>query len=96
MRRGTMLARLKTFHGREPVEGNDPRVARLRQTVKETPGYIAGYELFDDDTGLVYTLIIGHDGATHAEVGRRLAARADSDKLGVDPDEVQTLRAYAF
>jgi hypothetical protein len=91
-----MLARLMTFHEREPVQENDPRVSLLRQTVKEAPGYIAGYELVDDDTGRVYTLIIGHDGNTHAEIGRRLAARAGSDKLGVDPDEVQTLRAYAF
>ena len=91
-----MLARLMTFNDREPVDGDDPRVALLRQTVKETPGFVAGFELLDDDNGRVYTLIIGEDGSTHAEIGRRLAARDESQKLGVDPDEVQMLRAFAF
>jgi hypothetical protein len=91
-----MVARLMTFHDRAPVDADDPRVALLRRTVKETPGFIAGYELIDEANGRVYTLIIGEDGATHAEIGRRLAARAESEKLGVDPDEVQMLRAFPF
>jgi hypothetical protein len=52
--------------------------------------------MFDDGTGRVYALVIGEDGATHDEIGRRLAARPDSQKLGVDPDEVQMLRAESF
>jgi hypothetical protein len=90
-----MVARLMTFNDRAPVDGDDPRVVLLRKTVKDTPGFVTGYELLNDD-GRIYTLIIGEDGATHAEIGRRLAARDDKDKLGVDPDEVQMLRAFAF
>jgi hypothetical protein len=91
-----MLARLMTFNEREPIGEDDPRVMLLRTTVKETPGYVAGYELFDDETGHVYTLIIGEDDATHAEIRRRLAARPEDQRLGVDPDAVQTLRASSF
>ena len=91
-----MVARLMTFNDRAPVDRDDPRVALLRRTVKETPGFIAGYELINADNGRVYTLIIGENGATHAEIGRRLATRADSEKLSVDPDEVQTLQTFAF
>ena len=91
-----MVARLMTFNDRQPVDGDDPRVMLLRRTVKETPGFIAGYELLDAEGGNVYTLIIGEDGATHAEIGRRLAARAEDEKLGVDPDQVQMLQAFTF
>jgi hypothetical protein len=91
-----MVARLMTFNDREPVGADNPRVALLRRTVKETPGFIAGYELVDEDNGRVFTLIIGENDLTHAEIGRRLAARADGEKLGVDPDEVQMLRAFSF
>lgn len=90
-----MLARLATFSS-APAKIDDASVALLRETVKATPGFIAGFHLEDVDTGVAYSLTVYEDAAAARAAGEALATRPVDKRVGADPDEVQFLTAHAF
>jgi hypothetical protein len=90
-----MLARLATFNS-TPADIDDVNVALLRETVRSTPGFVAGFHLQDRDTGAAYSLIVFEDAAAAAAVRDALAARPADQRVGVDPDQVQFLSARSF
>jgi hypothetical protein len=90
-----MLARLATFNS-APADIDDANVELLRETVKKTPGFIAGFHLHDEDTGTAYSLIVLEDTDAIGAVRDALAARPPDRRVGADPDNVQFLTARAF
>ena len=90
-----MLARLATFSPK-PADVDDANVALLRETVKSTPGFIAGFHLEDTDTGTAYSLTVFKDATAAAAARDALAARPTDKRVGVDPDTVQFLTAREF
>jgi hypothetical protein len=90
-----MLARLATFSSK-PADVDDANVALLRETIKSTPGFIAGFHFEDTDTGTAYSLTVFEDSAAVAAARDALAARPTDKRIGVDPETVQFLAAREF
>jgi len=79
-----MVARLATFNA-APADIDDANVELLRQTIKSTPGFVAGFHLGDESTGAAYSLIVFEDATAAAAAREALAAPAPEDRVGVDP-----------
>ena len=90
-----MLARLATFNS-APADIDEANVALLRDTVKKTPGFIAGFHLHNEETGTAYSLVVFEDAGAIGAVRDALAARPADQRVGADPDNVQFLTARAF
>jgi hypothetical protein len=90
-----MLARLATFNA-PPADVDDANVALLRETLKSTPGFVAGFHLEDEATGAAYSLVVFEDAAAVSAARDALAARPPEKHVGVDADRVQFLTAREF
>lgn len=90
-----MLARLATFNS-APADIDDPNVELLRDTVKTTPGFIAGFHLLNEETGRAYSLVVVENADAFSAVRDALAARPVEEHVGVNPDKVQFLTASPF
>lgn len=90
-----MIARVATF---KPLPDNldDGAVDLLRQTIRQTPGYVAGFHLRDPNTNKALSITIYEDHEAVARVRDALAARPDDRKVGIDPDEVEFFEAIPF
>lgn len=90
-----MIARVATFTPL-PDALDDDAVELLRTTIKETPGYVAGFHLRDPRTnkGMSITIYENSDGLRQA--GAALAARPTGDKVGIDPETVEFFQAIPF
>ncbi|HEY7074487.1 MAG TPA: hypothetical protein VH418_03925 [Solirubrobacteraceae bacterium] len=89
-----MLARVATF---DPLpEGLDPEaVALLRKTIRETPGFVAGYHVgAAGRKSLSITFFEDADAARAA--GAALAARPADGRVGIEPDQVEFFDAEPF
>ena len=89
-----MMARVATF---DPLpEGvDDEAVQLLRRTIRETPGFVAGFHLGAPGHKSL-SIAIFED----AEAGRAAAAalgrRPADRKVGIDPDHVEFFEAQPF
>lgn len=90
-----MIARVATFDSL-PTEIDQHAVELLRETVRSAPGYVAGFHLHDPDTGKAMSVVVFDDEQGLREAGRRLAARSDAERVGIDPDGVAIFRAEQF
>jgi hypothetical protein len=83
-----MIARLATFSHFDPNALDPEAVDRLRNTIKATPGYVAGFHLWNPETGkaVSFTVYESRDGLQAA--GEALGRHSDDRRVGVDPDEV--------
>jgi hypothetical protein len=90
-----MLARLATFDS-QPADEDDANVQNLRDTVKSVPGFVAGFHMLDERSGKAYSLIVLEDEATAGRVREAMEQRPADRMVGVDPDHVQFLTAWAF
>lgn len=90
-----MLARLATFNS-APTDINDPSVRLLEQTVKATPGFVAGFHLHDPKTGKALSLVVLEDANSVQAMREALARRPPETRVGVDPDQVEFFEAKAF
>jgi hypothetical protein len=90
-----MIARVATF---DPLpEGVDNgAVELLRKTIRETPGYVAGFHLRDPETNKALSVSIYEDADALGRVRDALAARPDEKKVGIGPDRVEFFEAFAF
>lgn len=90
-----MLARVATFDGL-PDDLNDGAVDLLRATVREVPGYVAGFHLRDPDTGKALSVVVFEDREALQRCGQALASRPDDQKVGITPGHVEFYDAFAF
>jgi hypothetical protein len=75
---------------------DDDAVELLRATIKETPGYVAGFHLRDPKTNKGLSITIYEDRDALRRAGTALAARPTDDKVGIDPDTVEFFEAIPF
>ena len=90
-----MIARVATFMPLPEKLAQDA-LELLRKTVRETPGYVAGFHLRDPDTNKAMSITIYEDGDALRQVGAALAARPNGGKVGIDPDAVEFFQAIPF
>lgn len=90
-----MLARLATFNS-APAELDDANVELLRQTIKATPGFVAGFHLADEERLVRDTRSSSSRTPTRPARRDALATRPADRRVGADPDKVQFLTARAF
>ena len=91
-----LVATLATFKDGPPADTNEPRVALLRQTLRESPGFVAGYHLAAADGSEAYSLVVFENEEQLGRAMRALEGRPEEHKVGVDPDRVTHLKAYRF
>jgi hypothetical protein len=89
-----MIARVATFD-QLPTDLDGEAVALLRKTVRETPGYVAGFHLGAAGDKAISVLVL-EDEEAGRRVAERMAARPDGDKVGIDPDRVEYFEAQPF
>ena len=90
-----MIARVATFNTL-PDDLADEAVDLLRQTIRDTPGYVAGFHLRDPRTSKALSVSVYEDMDAVARVRDALAARPTDRKVGIDPDEVEFFEAFPF
>jgi hypothetical protein len=89
-----MLARVATF---DPLpEGlDDEAVQLLRKTIRETPGYVAGYHLGAPGHKSL-SITIFEDAEAGRAAAAALARRPAGRKVGIDPDHVEFFEVQPF
>lgn len=90
-----MIARVATFNSL-PDDLDDGAVDLLRQTVRETPGYVAGFHLRDPNTNKALSVTIFEDMNAIGRAGEALGRRAGDQRVGTEPDLVEYLEAHPF
>jgi hypothetical protein len=90
-----MLARVATFH-QLPDDLDDPAVVLLRETIRSTPGYVAGFHLRDPRTHKALSVTVYEDRAAVERVRAALGRRHGDQKVGMEPDEVEFFEAFPF
>jgi hypothetical protein len=83
-----MIARVATFHRLDPDTLDPQAVDRLREIIKRTPGYVAGFHLRNPETGKAVSFTVYESGESLQAVGEAAGQRPDSEKVGIEPDEV--------
>ncbi len=91
-----MIARVATFDQLVPDDLSSEAVQLLRDTVRKTPGYVAGFHLYDPKTNRAMSITVFEDADAWQAAGRALAERPDDQKVGIDPDHVEFLQAEPF
>ena len=91
-----LVATLATFNDGPPADINDPRVALLRQTVRKSPGFVAGFHLAAADGPEAYSLVVFESAEQLGVAMRALETRPAEHKVGISPDRVTHLTALQF
>ncbi len=89
-----MLARVATFNSM-PDELDPNAVDRLRRTIREVPGFVAGYHL-GTPGGKALSIVLVEDADAGRAIAAALARRSPADRVGIDPDEVDFYDAQPF
>jgi hypothetical protein len=89
-----MLARVATF---DPLpEQVDPdAVELLRKTIRETPGFVAGYHLGAPGRKAL-SITIFEDADAGRAAAAALAQRPSEQRVGIDPDHVEYFEVESF
>jgi hypothetical protein len=90
-----VIARVATFDTL-PDGLSDDAVGLLRETVKATPGYVAGFHLRDPKTNKALSVAVFEDRDALGRVREALARRPEDRKVGIEPDQVEFFEAIAF
>lgn len=90
-----MIARVATFTPL-PRDLDDKAVARLRQTVREVPGFVAGFHLLNQPAGKAISITIYEDKEAIEGAARALASRPVDTRVGIEPDTVEFFEATQF
>ena len=91
-----MIARVATFDQLVPEDQRSEAVQLLRDTIRNTPGYVAGFHLHDPKSNKAMSITVYEDPTAAQAAGKALAERPDDQKVGVDPDQVEFLQAEPF
>jgi heme-degrading monooxygenase HmoA len=90
-----MLARVATFNTL-PDDLDDGAVDVLRQTIRNVPGYVAGFHLRDPETNKALSVTVYEDRDAVERVREAMSKRPDGRKVGIDPDHVEFFEAFRF
>ena len=91
-----MIARVATFDQLVPGDRESEVVQLLRDTIRNTPGYVAGFHLHDPKSNKAMSIVVYADATAAQAAGRALAERTDDQKVGIDPDNVEFFQADPF
>jgi hypothetical protein len=89
-----MLARVATFDPL-PEHVDADAVALLRKTVRETPGFVAGYHLGAPGRKSL-SIAIFEDEAAGRAAAAALERRPSDQRVGIGPDEVEYFEVEPF
>jgi hypothetical protein len=90
-----MLARVATFDAL-PGDLDDDAVERLRATVRDVPGYVAGFHMLDPKTRKALSVAVFEDREALERCREALASRPNEGKVGIAPDRVDFYETFAF
>ena len=90
-----MFARVATFNSL-PRDLSPAAVTRLREIVKSTPGYVAGYHLHDPRTDKALSIVLIEDPGVGRVIAERLDERSDSERVGIEADSVEFFQVDPF
>jgi hypothetical protein len=89
-----MLARVATFNSMP--EGVDPSaVDLLRTTIRETPGFVAGFHLGAPGQKAL-SIVVFEDHAAADAARTALSERSGDSHVGIEPDAVEFFEARPF
>jgi hypothetical protein len=90
-----MIARVATF---DPLRNDldDDAVELLRKTVRETPGYVAGFHMLDPKSRKALSVAVFEDREALARVDKALGARPGGREVGIQPDRVEHYETFGF
>ena len=83
-----MLARIARFD-QFPDDLDDDAVSTLRQILRSTPGYVAGFHMLDPTTRKALSITVFEDHDALRRAGEALAARPGDRTVGIAPVEVE-------
>jgi hypothetical protein len=81
-----MFARIATFNHFDPSALDPEAVEGLRSTIKTTPGFVAGFHLWNPETGKAVSFTVYESREGLEAAGRALGQRSENQRVGVDPD----------
>lgn len=90
-----MLARVATFDAL-PEDLDDAAVDLLRATVRDVPGYVAGFHMLDPKTRKALSVAVFEDRQAMERCREALEARTDDQHVGVAADSVEFFETFAF
>jgi hypothetical protein len=90
-----VLARVATFNSL-PDDLDDGSVDLLRQTIREVPGYVAGFHFRDPKSHKAMSVTVYEDRAAVERTRETMSRRPDNRKVGIEPDRVEFFEAFAF
>jgi hypothetical protein len=90
-----MLARVATFNAL-PGDVDPEAVALLRTTVRESPGFVAGFHLGEPGGGKALSIVVVEDEQAARAVSQALADRPSNERVGLEPDTVEFFEAHPF
>ena len=81
-----MIARIATFRSFDPSTLDAAAVEHLRTTIRDAPGYVAGFHLWNPETkkAVSFTVYESREGLDAA--GRALAESGWDEEAGRDPE----------
>lgn len=91
-----MIARVATFNQLVPESQTAEAVKLLRDTIRKTPGYVAGFHLHDPKSNKAMSITVYEDPAATQAAGKALAERPAEERVGIDPDHVEFFQAEPF
>jgi heme-degrading monooxygenase HmoA len=84
------IARVATFDEPPVLHGDDDRRARsLRELLRSSPGFIAGYDLREEQTGRLMSVTLWESEAALEAGERAVRNRPVSDQRGIRPSRVE-------
>jgi hypothetical protein len=83
-----MIARVATFSAFDPSALDPEAVDRLRSTIKAAPGFVAGFHLWNPETGKALSFTVYESSEGLEEAGRALGQRSQDQRVGIEPDGV--------
>ena len=84
------VARIAMFDPAPALKDDDERRARtLRDLLQSTPGFLAGYDLREDQTGRLMSLTVWESEAALAAGEQAVRDRPVDDQRGIRPSRIE-------
>ena len=80
-----MIARVATFRSLDPSTVDSTAAEKLRETIKGAPGYVAGFHLWNPETGKAVSFAV-YESREGLEAAGRALAESSWDEPGRDPE----------
>ena len=84
-----MIARIATFNSLDPSALDPDAVERLRSTIKNTPGFVAGFHVRNPESGKTLSFTVYESPEASQAAAEALRQRSEDERVGVNPDHVE-------